>query len=234
MAGTEVPAPDALEPLWCDGVALWLVSLHHSPSETALAALSAGERARAARFALEADRRRCLRAHAALRDRLGGHLGCLPRDLVFRVGPHGKPRLEEGPLHFNLSHSGDLALIGACDDIEIGVDIEAWRTVGDALELAESVFGPQERGALAGLAGAERDLAFLRGWTRKEACLKALGTGLSLSPQTFEVGLVPGPAEPVLGDGREKVRVRSIEAPRTDGVRPPWVGAVAKRLGPAS
>lgn len=234
MAAAEAPAPDALEPLWCDGVALWLVRLHHRPSEAALAALSVGERERAARFVFEADLRRYVAARAALRDRLGRHLGCSPHDLAFHVGPHGKPRLEEGTLHFNLSHSGDLALIGACDDTEIGVDIEAWRTVGDALELAESVFGPQERSALAGLAGAERDLAFLRGWTRKEACLKALGTGLSLSPQTFEVGLVPGLAQPVLGDGGGKVQVRSIEAPRTDGAQPPWVGAVAKRRGPAS
>ncbi len=35
----------------------------------------------------------------------------------------------------------------------------------------------------------QRDRAFLVGWTRKEACLKAVGTGLGIDTRSFEAGL---------------------------------------------
>jgi len=233
--GTGVLSLDAQAPAWCCGVALWLVGLHQAPSRAAMAVLSDEERQRAARFHHEADRRRYLAAHVALRERLGQYLGRAPRSLAFHTGSHGKPLLAHGVHPFNLSHSGDLALIGVSDDCEVGVDIEIWREVGDAAQLAQSVFGPQERAALSGLVGDERNLAFLRGWTRKEACLKALGTGLSLSPQGFEAGLGPDACELVLpaATGQETVWVQSIEGPAGLEPRPPWVGAVAKRRRPA-
>lgn len=224
------------EPQWWEGTGLWLVGLHVQPSESALACLSDLERARAARFAFDADRRRYLAAHVALRERLAGHLGALPQELAFHLGEHGKPRVGAAgaACHFSLSHAGDIALIGVCPHHEIGVDIEAVRRVSDVEELGAAVLGPGECKALQALEGGARDRAFLRCWTRKEACLKALGTGLSLSPLAFEAGLTPEAADVMIprGRGHARVVVRSlVEA--SESLEPPWVGAVAWRLGRA-
>lgn len=175
-------------------LALWLVSLGSLPGAAILAELSPAERARAERFRQDRDRRRYLASHAALRQVLAQHLGVLAAELRFDEGPHGKPRLVDHPdCHFNLSHSGELALIGIGIDAAIGVDIESLVPMPDAEALARLHFTASEQEALASLSMADRDAGFLRLWTRKEACLKALGTGLSLAPSTFGVGLAPGP-----------------------------------------
>ena len=55
--------------------------------------------------------------------------------------------------------------------------------------MAERNFSHAECIDLRAVDPAARDLAFLTGWTRKEACLKAIGSGLSIAPDTFTAGL---------------------------------------------
>jgi 4'-phosphopantetheinyl transferase len=194
-------------------VRLWRVDLGQAPGEAAVATLSNAERARAARFVFERDRRRYLAAHVALRSLLAEATGIAASDLVFGEGPFGKPHLPNVPApSFNLSHSGDVALIGiGPPGIEIGVDLEVRRTMSDALELAERHFAPAEIEALRATLPEQRDHAFLRGWTRKEACLKAIGSGLSIAPHTFDAGIAA--AERVVSittpQGLRTVRVQS-------------------------
>lgn len=225
------------EPVWCDDVALWLVGLADWPLEHEQASLSMQERERGSRFRFERDRRRYVAAHVALRDRLARHLGRHPADLRFETGPNGKPYLAD-PLsawHFNLSHSAELALIALCKGLEVGVDLEVLRPVDDAHDLAASVFGPREQEELRMETGLARDRVFLQGWTRKEACLKALGSGFGLSPQSFEVGLGGAVTQvQVQTRGRvERLSVRSLAGAAVQSTETPWVGAVARRLGPA-
>jgi 4'-phosphopantetheinyl transferase len=171
---------------------LWLHPLHAPPSPPEIACLSPAELARASRFLRERDRRRFLAARCALRQRLAQHLGLAAGTLRFVLGPEGKPALADGPgCHFNLSHSEDLALVAISERCEIGVDIEVLRPVDGAESLARSHFTAAEFDAFMALDEAARDEAFLRIWTRKEACLKALGTGLSVAPSSFEAGLGP-------------------------------------------
>jgi 4'-phosphopantetheinyl transferase len=59
----------------------------------------------------------------------------------------------------------------------------------DAAALAADYFTAAEQRALASLPPERRDRAFLVGWTRKEACLKAVGTGLGIDTRSFEAGL---------------------------------------------
>jgi 4'-phosphopantetheinyl transferase len=169
---------------------------------SALAALAAmldpDEEARAGRFAFAADRARFLVAHAALRSRLGQEIGCPPQEVRYRRGPQGKPALAEGGsdrarrLCFNLSHSRRVALI-AWADRELGVDVEDADRDVDELELGRTVFSAREQEALAAIpVGQARRAAFYALWTRKEAILKALGTGLSREPRTIDLGLRAG------------------------------------------
>lgn len=157
---------------------LWLADL----DATALEADATPEEiARAARFVRDGDGRRYLASHAALRQVLG-----TPAPWI--LGANGKPSLACPPPHFNISRRAGVALIGVSATHEIGVDLEPLQPMADATELAALHFTPREREAVARESGAARDHAFLRCWTRKEACMKATGRGLSLAPSSFECG----------------------------------------------
>lgn len=113
---------------------------------------------------------------------LAAYLGCSPDDVRFEAGEYGRPRLagaDAGGLHFNWSHSGDEALFAVARGIEPGVDLERLRPRPRALMIAERYFSHEEAAALAALAPARRDAAFLQLWTAKEAVLKATGRGLA-------------------------------------------------------
>ena len=170
---------------------LWRIDLDEGPVDDVT---DEPERQRAARFVRPDDGRRYLASHAALR-RLLGH-----RE-AWVAGAHGKPALTSTPPHFNMSRRDGVALIGISATHEIGIDVEPQQAMADANELAQLHFTPRERDDVARESGAARDRAFLRCWTRKEACMKATGRGLSLAPSTFECGVQAAP---------ERVRVRAL------------------------
>jgi len=178
--------------------------------------LSADERDRGARFFHERDRVRHRVRNAFLREVLGHYLDLPPAALAFRTGAHGKPELDHpaaGGWSFNLSHSEDRILValarGGPDAAprDLGVDVEARRPMTEVGRMSRQVFTVRERALLDGLNDEdERLAAFFRGWTRKEAALKATGEGFAREPRTVEVGLderPPGapwqvPNEPLL------------------------------------
>jgi 4'-phosphopantetheinyl transferase len=148
--------------------------------------LSEEERARALRLVRGRDRRRFVVCRGALRMILGRILQIPPETVHFHSGPGGKPVLAAAqgtnlpfPLQFNVTHSGDLALIAVNLHRELGIDLERIRTISEAARIVESYFTPAERAQFAALDEPSRVTAFLRGWTRKEAILKAKGVGLA-------------------------------------------------------
>lgn len=160
----------------------------------ARAILAPEETARADAFLRAQDRARFAAARSWLRHVLGAYLALAPADLAFAYGPHGKPALAgpEGLLDFNLSHTGGHALLCVSPGLAIGADIEAVRPIEE--KVAERFFSGAEVEALAALPQEERTDAFFRCWTRKEAYLKALGSGLATPLDAFAVSL--GPDEP--------------------------------------
>lgn len=198
------------------GLRLWLVDLDVRLDEHAEPWLCLSERDRAARFVYERDARRYRAAHVALRQLLLQHCG-VPPGTEFEIGEHGKPQLgRAAPFEFNLSHSGEWALIGIDPGrgAGLGVDIEMLRDVEDVWPLAEEHFTAGECEQLRALPRAGVARAFLTGWTRKEACLKALSCGLSVAPASFEVGLEPQARMVTLdaATGSAQVRVESVLA----------------------
>lgn len=121
-----------------------------------------------------------------------------PADIEFSAGPHGKPaiagQLAHAGLEFNLSHSGPLGLVGWSWRRAIGVDIEFWRATSDEAGLVRRYFSAAEIAAYERLAPELRTPAFFNGWTRKEAYVKAVGRGLGLPLDSFDVSL-GGPSE---------------------------------------
>src|SRR5215469_3110824 len=151
--------------------------------------LSEDEVAKAERFHWHRDRARYIVGRAALRRVLADRLGCLPAAIRFSYGSNGKPMLEggRGQVEFNLAHSGGDAVITLANGAAVGVDIELLRPIADAESLAHLVFSDVERRELE--LAPDPVLAFLNGWTRKEAYVKALGLGLAAPLTEISVSL---------------------------------------------
>jgi 4'-phosphopantetheinyl transferase len=195
MTGTMTPPWPLSAPfLGAEEVHVWRVDLDPQPALEGLEpCLSSDEQARAGVFAFARDRRRYCVSHVALRSILARYLAVHPQAVRFAQGPQEKPYLVGGTdLRFNLSHSGDLAVVAVARGREVGVDLEQVRELDDLEGLAEDCFAPPELSAWRALPRDHRPAAFFATWTRKEAYLKAGGVGLSRSLQSFEVSVLPG------------------------------------------
>jgi 4'-phosphopantetheinyl transferase len=126
-----------------------------------------------------------------LRVLLGRYLNCGADDVRIDRDEHGKPRITDSPLHFNLSHCGEMLLLGVAARQSVGIDLEQPRRDRPFLRLAERFFDPAEASALAALPQNLQETAFLRLWSGKEAVLKAHGRGIAfgLSKVAFELDL---------------------------------------------
>jgi 4'-phosphopantetheinyl transferase len=162
-------------------------------SEPLEAALSRDERARAARFRFERDRRRFVVCRSRLRAILARYVGVSPGEIGFVYGEHGKPALappwDQTQIEFNLSHTQELAVVAVSREKPLGIDVERVRPVRGTQKIVARYFSPREQGLLDRLGSADLLTGFHTVWTRKEACLKAAGMGLSFPPAQIDVGL---------------------------------------------
>jgi 4'-phosphopantetheinyl transferase len=185
--GLAVPALGAMGgtrlPLHQPGVHVWRVPLEAGRDELPrlIELLSTDERNRMQAFHADAHKRRFGVAHAAVRLLLAHYLRQHARDLVFALGSHGKPHLAGVPaLEFNLTHSGELALIALSCLGAVGVDVESLtRRPFDLQPIARRVLTTPEQEWLAGTAEHSRASAFLQLWACKEAVSKAAGEGFT-------------------------------------------------------
>jgi 4'-phosphopantetheinyl transferase len=172
-------------------VHVWSLQLDRAPPllEALERLLAPDERARAGRFRFAIDRERFTARRGLLRTILGDYLELAPESLEFGEAEHGKPYLVRAAvrcdLRFNVS--------------EVGVDVERLRP--DVLDddIPERFFSPREVAALRALEQPDQVAAFFRCWTRKEAYIKALGKGLQLPLDSFDVSLGPGEPAALLG-----------------------------------
>lgn len=152
--------------------------------------LNAEERERRRKFEHAGAHRRFVLCRAALRAILREELRCDNERLTFGELRHGKPfALVDGmpaPISFNVSHSGKHGLIAIAPKGRLGVDIEERTDRRDFDRLIEAAFGPDEQTDLKRERASGNVQLFYKLWTVKEALIKALGTGLSLDPATFE------------------------------------------------
>lgn len=173
----------------------WLVSLRQSGSQIKRLEchLSDDEHARARRFVRRTDQVRFVATRSALRCILARRLCEFPAHIKFRYGTHGKPTLANvrSGLHFNVSYSGDWAIIALSRDGQLGVDLEKIESDSATLELADLVFSERERGALEAVPLSEFAAAFYKGWCSKEAYVKGVGCGLTVPLRSFDVCLDP-------------------------------------------
>jgi 4'-phosphopantetheinyl transferase len=164
--------------------------------------LDDAERDRANRFVFKRDRFRYIVGRARLRQALSARLGVRPVAVELVYGKRGKPmlasRYASSDLRFNLSHSEDMAIYAFSVGREIGIDVEAVRTVPDADAIAARYFSPREYRAYLNLNLRDKAQGFFNCWTRKEAFIKALGDGFYHPLDRFDVSLAPGEPAKIL------------------------------------
>jgi len=200
-SGFQLKAPLSLPE---DEVQLWRIDLEAlGPEESRWQKLlSSDELERASRFHLPRDRQRFVTSRALLRTILSAYLATDPGTLSFSYSSKEKPSL--GPAHadsnvaFNISHSGGVALLAFTRGREIGVDVEQLRSDFEVEAIARRFFSPSEQRQLAALPAEKSVDAFFRCWTRKEAYIKAIGDGLSLPLDQFDVSLDAGETNALL------------------------------------
>jgi len=186
------------EPFWTltdSDIHIWVASLEmaHQFLDEPFTLLAPDEKARAERFYFERDRNRFIAGRCLLRMIIGGYLGMDPSQIEFAYREAGKPVLKSGPqgkkLQFNLSHSNDLALYIFSRNHEVGIDVEYTHPMPDTDDFAEKFFSTRETELINSLRGEEKDAAFFKLWTCKEALLKANGSGLTMPLSHMEISL---------------------------------------------
>jgi 4'-phosphopantetheinyl transferase len=210
-----------MDPVAVD-VAYWDLAGLRSRLAALSAFLTPDETARAARFAIPALRERYVLAHGILRETLAALTGDAPAALRFERGPDGKPALiGVREVEFNLSKSGDGLLIATARNAAIGVDLEPLRPNSEARAIAARWFSAGERAILEQLGGGDFDRAFTTFWVRKEALLKAVGTGLQGSLRIDTGDPAPNETARPVTLGASRLWLADL-APR-----PGWIAAVA-------
>jgi len=195
-----------------DGGAVQLVYLSLDDATPDLLALvpllSQSERSRVQRTANQEIAIKFVLGRWLLRSALGAVLELAAEGVPLVEGDHGKPDLAPAApkgVSFNLAHSGSWAVLAMVSGARIGVDLERKRALFDADRLARRILAAREARSYQGLSEPDRQVALLAAWVRKEAVLKALGSGVSGVPASIEDGLDPaggGNLEVSLGAGQ--------------------------------
>lgn len=120
---------------------------------------------------------------------LSGYTGIPAPEIEITAELFVKPVLENdgvpADFHFNISHSGGAGLL-AVSDRPVGVDIEKNRKVNDFESVSRLSCTDEELRILSALDGEEQNRVFFELWTRKEACVKALGADILPSAAQFQ------------------------------------------------
>lgn len=131
-------------------------------------------------------------ARDAMRLILGRYLDTTVDSLEIEVTAAGRPYLRGNPLHFNLSHSWDVALVAISRDAPVGIDLEHPREFRAPDRIARRICSEREYASLQRLgeppgASPQAQRQLLRLWVRKEAILKGTGEGLGRDPDGVDV-----------------------------------------------
>ena len=177
------------------GATVALLKVPPVPAPEDLAVLTDDERARAGRFAFVRDQSAFVTTRAALRRALGDALSCAPGTVRIVSATSGRPALDRSHgsrLDFNVSHSGALAALALSHTGRVGVDIETHDIRRGLRDLVPTVMGVRERVMLTALTDEALFCeAFYGCWTRKEAIVKGIGTGISADLTAIDVPAVP-------------------------------------------
>jgi 4'-phosphopantetheinyl transferase len=177
-----------------DTVCVWLSSTQSVRRAIGHEALDAAERRRAEAISHPGERERFVAARALLRHAMADAIrGAVPEpEWRFAAANRGKPVVAEGLpcIPFSISHAEDCVAVAVGGPVALGIDVEGlWREPGS--EVVRSVLTEREMRGFCALDSDRQWARFIRLWTVKEACAKALGDGVAIDFAGIEVGLDP-------------------------------------------
>lgn len=172
-----------------DQVHIWRINLKQNfqqiPALTKL--LNLKEQDRAERFKVKKAKNNFIIARGVLRLLLAKYLCITPKEIVFKQNSYGKPLLNCEPIKFNISHANDYALFIFAKNYHVGIDVESVRNDFDFIAIAQKFFSQQEIAALLNIPQEQQIQAFFNCWSRKEAFIKGIGTGIFFALDKFAV-----------------------------------------------
>lgn len=173
-------------PIRPDSLHIWQLSLNLEDQDHHLwSLLSADEQQRAKRFVRLQDQAKFVQVRGSLRALLGQYLERPGGELCFDYGEYGKPQLVAAcnpiNLEFNVSHSQKVALIAVTQAVAVGIDVERVNTRVNYQHLSRRFFADVEHQALLRQSVEKQRHVFFQLWTRKEACIKAMGGSIAHS-----------------------------------------------------
>ncbi|QEG29148.1 4'-phosphopantetheinyl transferase psf-1 [Gemmata obscuriglobus] len=177
-----------------DGEVLaWVVDLATPPvdPDELFRWLTSEEQVRAQRYRIAKAREQFVIGRGLLRGLLGAYLGTRPDAVELTYLPSRKPMLCDATcgLHFNVTHTDGIAVLAVARR-RVGVDVEIVRPMRDADGLVGRYFSPAECAAYRALPEDAKQAGFFRGWTTKEAVIKAAGATVACLAD-FDVELNP-------------------------------------------
>jgi len=210
-----------IEKLKKDEIIIWRIHLDYDRFDliNLSKTLSPDEKLRSDKFYFEKDRSRYVISHGILRELLSFYTGITPKEINFYVNDFGKPYLlpdrSTDDIRFNISHSNQGTILAFSKEREIGVDLEFMKLDFPSVEIVDRFFSKKEKTEFLTLRKHERVEGFYKCWTRKEAYIKAIGKGLSIPLDSFDVSLKPGePVELVdsrISEGGEEWSITDID-----------------------
>lgn len=148
--------------------------------------VSEREKTRAEKFFSETERETYIACHGFLRFILARKINSDPSEVTYARGEYNKPGLPGDPLFFNISHTKKAFAIGLSENYPIGLDIEDMDRRVDISSISQTYFSRKELEYTL-KSGADQKESFFLIWTRKEALLKAMGTGIIEDLNKIEV-----------------------------------------------
>lgn len=153
--------------------------------------LSPEQAERSQRFVDPARRTQYAIRMAMLKLLLGRYTNTDPFKIKFGLSDFGKPHVLEHAkgtsLEFNVSHSGDWLFVAITENHPVGVDVECVKPDFPVIEISNRFFTVEEASLVARADENCRAKTFFKIWVRKEAYLKAIGKGLNLSLDSFNI-----------------------------------------------
>lgn len=148
--------------------------------------LSAEELARVENMRIESSKNGYIISHAVMRLILKEHLRLSDTVIDIQQQEKGKPYIKHNQaIHFNLSHTKNIALFGISTCEPIGIDIEYIKPDRDIISIAKRFFNTDEFKWLQQFETKTQIDSFYQLWCYKEACLKGTGSGLQGDLSSF-------------------------------------------------
>lgn len=174
-----------------NSVHIWKTNINPLPypGDTVIQQLSENEQRKAYSHYFKKDTQSYVIRKMNLRKILSYYLNVEPLEVKFTTNPFGKPLLAHvhDNLEFTTSCSENLVLYAISKGRKIGIDVEKTREIQEINQIAERYFSKQEKKLLNNVQKNRKIEAFYSIWTRKEAYLKAMGSGWSCYDEKFNL-----------------------------------------------